>query len=84
MRILLLGVGDKVRLQADEYTTEEILKILREWTGLTQKEFGKTIHRTERGVQALETGYRHLTVDTLLQIAKTHNIKIVITKDASK
>ena len=74
----------KLKLQADEYTTEEILKILREWTGLTQKEFAKTIHRTERGLQALESGYRHLTVDTLLQIAKTHNIKIVMTKDASK
>lgn len=73
-----------MRLQANEYTAEEILRILREWTGLTQKEFAKTIHRTERGVQALETGYRHLTVDTLLQIAKTHNIKIVMTKESSK
>lgn len=80
----MLKWGDKVKLQATDYTTEEILKILREWTGLTQKQFGKTINRTERSIQSLESGSRHCTVDTLLQIAKTHKIKIVITKDASK
>lgn len=73
-----------MKLKATEYTTEEILKILREWTGLTQKDFGKSISRTERSIQSLESGDRHLTVDTLLQIAKTHNIKIVISKDTSK
>lgn len=73
-----------MKLKATDYTTEEILKFLREWTGLTQKEFGKTIHRTERSIQSLESGYRHLNVDTLLQIAKTHNIEIIITKDTSK
>ncbi|MDO4369008.1 MAG: helix-turn-helix transcriptional regulator [bacterium] len=73
-----------MKLQATDYTTEEIIKILREWTGLTQKDFGKTISRSERSIQSLESGDRHCTVDTLLQIARTHNIKIVITKDASK
>jgi len=77
-------VGDKVKLQATEYSTEEILKIMREWTGLTQKEFGKKISRSERSIQSLESGERHCTVDTLLQIAKTHNMKIVISKDTSK
>ena len=84
MHILCLRVGDKVKLQATEYSTEEILKIMREWTGLTQKEFGKKISRSERSIQSLESGERHCTVDTLLQIAKTHNMKIVISKDTSK
>ncbi len=70
-----------MKIQATNYTTEEILKIMREWTGLTQKEFGETIHRTESSIHSLETGQRHLSVDTLLQIAKTHNINIIITKD---
>lgn len=72
-----------MKLQAEGYSTEDILKILREWTGLTQKEFGKTINRSERIIQSLESGSRHCTVDTLLHIAKIHNMKIVITKDAS-
>lgn len=72
-----------MKLQAEGYSTEDILKILREWTGLTQKEFGKTINRSERSIQSLESGSIHCTVDTLLHIAKIHNMKIVITKDAS-
>ena len=72
-----------MKLQAEGYSTEDILKILREWTGLTQKEFGKTINRSERSIQSLESGSRHCTVDTLLHIAIIHNMKIVITKDAS-
>ena len=56
-----------MKLQAEGYSTEDILKILREWTGLTQKEFGKTINRSERSIQSLESGSRHCTVDTLLQ-----------------
>ncbi len=70
-----------MKIEATEYTTEEILKIMREWTGLTQKEFGKTIHRSESSIHSLETGKRHLSVDTLLQIAKKHNIKIIITTE---
>lgn len=73
-----------MKLQATDYTTEEILKILREWTGLTQKEFGKKVNRSERSIQSLEAGNRHLTVDTLLQIAKANKISIVISKDASE
>ena len=75
--------GGRVKLQAENYSTEDILRILREWTGLTQKEFGKTINRSERSVQSLESGNRHCTVDTLLHIIKTHNMKIVITKESS-
>lgn len=73
-----------MKLQATDYTTEEILKIMREWTGLTQKEFGKKVNRSERSIQSLEAGTRHLTVDTLLQIAKANKISIIISKDASK
>lgn len=73
-----------MKLKATEYTTGEILKIIREWTGLTQKEFGALINRTERSIQSLESGDRHCTVDTLLQLAKIHNMRIVITKNSSK
>lgn len=57
---------------------------MREWTGLTQKEFAKTVNRTERSIQLLEAGDRHLSVDTLLQIAKIHKIDIEISKSTSK
>ncbi len=66
---------------ANDYKHEDICRIMREWTELERSEFGKSIHRTERSIRSLETGERHLTVQTLLDIAKTHNIKIIIKKE---
>lgn len=39
-----------MKIDATNYTTEEILKIIREWTGLTQKEFDSSINRSERSM----------------------------------
>lgn len=70
-----------MKIVINDYTPQEIVKLLREETDLTQKEFGKTISRSERSVRTLESGTRHLTVETLLNIAKTHNFKIIIEKE---
>lgn len=70
-----------MQLKATDYTADEILKIMREWTGLTQKEFAESIYRTERNIQSYEQAERQWTVETLLQIAKTHGIDITISKD---
>lgn len=72
-----------MKLVANEYTPEDICRILREWTDLPRKEFGESIHRSERSIRSLETGERHLTVQTLLEIAKAHNIKIIIEKEVN-
>ncbi|MCI8587248.1 MAG: helix-turn-helix transcriptional regulator [Clostridia bacterium] len=69
-----------MKMIANNFTPEEIIRIIREWTELSQKDFGKTIHRSERGVQAFELGKRHYTMQTLIQIANTHNITITIEK----
>ena len=65
----------------DQNKIGEFIKKLRKDNHLTQKEFGKTINRSERSVRTLESGTRHLTVETLLNIANTHNFKIIIEKE---
>lgn len=72
-----------MKFLANDYKPEDICKIMREWTDLNRKDFGKSIHRTERSIRSLETGERHITVQTLLDIAKTHNIKIIIEKETT-
>lgn len=73
-----------MKFQATEYSPNDICKMMREWTNLTQEEFGKTIHRSGRNVRMLESGQSHLSVETLLKIAKTHNIKITIEKEVKE
>ena len=57
------------------------MKIIREWTELTQKEFGKSIGKAERTIQGLELGETGYSIKTLLKIAKVHNLEITIEKE---
>lgn len=69
-----------MKIIANNYTPQEIIRIIREWTELSQKDFGKTIHRSESGIQAFELGNRNYNMQTLIQIANTHGITITIEK----
>lgn len=65
---------------ANDYTPEQIIRIIREWTELSQKDFGKTINRSESGIQAYELGNRNYNMQTLIQIANKHGITITLEK----
>ena len=82
--MIFLERGDSMEFQATDYKPEDICRIMREWTDLERKDFGKSIHRTERSVRSLETGERTFSVQTLLDIAKAHDIKIIIKKDVKE
>ena len=69
-----------MKIIANNYTPKEIIRIIREWTELSQEEFGKTIHRSQRGIQSFELGERSYNLQSLIQIANTHNITITIEK----
>ena len=69
-----------MKIIANNYTPEQIIRIIREWTELSQRDFGKTIHRSESSIQAYELGNRNYNMQTLIQIANTHGITITIEK----
>lgn len=70
-----------MKFLANDYKPNDICRMMREATNLTQKEFGKSIHRTDRSVRMLESGETHLTFETLLEIARTHKFKVIIEKE---
>jgi DNA-binding XRE family transcriptional regulator len=69
-----------VKIVANEYKPNEIAKIIREWTGLTQEQFGKAIHRSKHAVQSMELGRNNIYLHTLLDIASKYGLKITIEK----
>jgi ribosome-binding protein aMBF1 (putative translation factor) len=69
-----------MKLNLNDYEPKEIIRIIREWTELTQKEFGKTINKKERTIQDYESGQIRYSAETLMQIAKIHNVTITIEK----
>ncbi len=64
----------------NDYEPHEIIRFIRQATELTQKEFGKSIGKSERAIQNYESGRRTYNSDLLKKICKVHNIEIVITK----
>lgn len=69
-----------MKFNLNNYEPKDIIKILREWTELTQKDFGKSINKSRKTVQKYELGELNYNIVTLLKIAKTHNITITIEK----
>lgn len=69
-----------MKLNFNDYEPKDVIRIIREWTELTQKEFGKTINKAERTIQDYESGRRRYYTNTLKEICRVHNIKITIEK----
>ena len=69
-----------MKLVANDYEAKDIIKIIREWTNLKQEGFAETINRSKRTVQDYEAGITKYSTNMLLDIAKTHGLKITIEK----
>lgn len=69
-----------MKLIANKYPEKDIMKILREWTGKNQNEFGKSIGLSGMTIQSYERGVRRYTFETLLKIAKKYGYTITIEK----
>ena len=69
-----------MKLIANDYEPEDIIRIIREWTELTQEDFAKSINKSRKSIQLYEDGTVRYSIETLLDIAKKHNLKITIEK----
>lgn len=58
-----------MRINASKYEPKDVMKIVREWTNLTQKDFGKLINKSNEWVKANESGKTNFYFKGLLQIA---------------
>ena len=57
-----------MKVNLKDYGRGAFIKIIREWTGLTQKEFGKQIGRSERTIQEYEAGTTNYNINTFYYI----------------
>lgn len=70
----------KLIIQKNRYTKGEIIKILREWTGKTQKEFAEDIGKSMNSIQKYEADEVNYSIQTLLDIVKKNGLVITIEK----
>ncbi len=67
-----------MKIVANNYKANEVFKMIREYTGKTQKDFGESINRTKTAIQYYEYGQRNFDFELLLEIAKKENLNIII------
>ena len=68
-----------MKLKLNDYK-DEIIKILREWSNLSQEELGVKINKNRRSIYDYEKGNYTYNMVTLRKIAKVLNLDIIIVK----
>ncbi len=66
---------------ANDYSEKDIMKFLREGTGLIQSDFGKSIGLSGMTIQGYERGIRNYTFKTFMEIVKKHGYIVTIEKE---
>lgn len=69
-----------MKININDYNKGEIIRIIREWTELTQKDFAKKIGKSKRTIEEYESNRVNYNIDTLKKIAKVFDIEIIIKK----
>lgn len=67
-----------MQLNTNDYKPNEILKFIREYANLTQKEFAKNINKSEAWQQSNELGRANYYFKDLIEIAKKYDIEIIL------
>lgn len=69
-----------MKINANDYQAKDIVRIIREWTELNQKDFGKTLSRSRDSINNIENGRNRMYLNDFIDMCKIHNIKITLEK----
>lgn len=69
-----------MKLRLNDYSQSEAIKIIREWSGMTQTAFARSIGKTLQTVQRYESGEINYSMHTFYQIMKTHGLAVTVEK----
>ena len=69
-----------MKIIAHNYKPNEIVKIIREWSGKTQAEYAKILNKSKDTMQSYELGRIPIRLDQIMEIAKKENLIITIEK----
>lgn len=64
----------------NSYEDKDIIRMIREFMGLTQEEFGKRIGKSRRTVQEYERGTTTYSIKTFRKILQEFNFEVQIKK----
>ena len=68
----------KVEIKANNYKANEVLRFIRQNTNQTQKDFAKSINKSEDWEYSNECGRSRYYFSDLIDIANKYNLEIII------
>lgn len=71
---------NKLRIIANKYEANEVMKIIREWTNLSQEKFAKELGRSRNGINNIEHNRNRIYLNDFLDICEKFNITITLEK----
>lgn len=70
-----------MKIDVTKYKTNEVFKFIRQGLDLTQEELAKQIGISKSSIEKYEYGTVNYTFETLVEIAKKYNLKVIIETD---
>lgn len=67
-----------MEIKITEFNPNEVVRIMRDTTGLSQTEFGKSINRGRDSISNIERGTNNVFFKTIIEIAKEHNLELIL------
>ncbi len=69
-----------MKIKANDYKANEVMKIIREWTNLSQEKFAKELGRSRNGINNIENNRNKLYLNDFLTICDKFDITITLEK----
>ena len=69
-----------MKLDFNDYSEADLIRIIREWSGLTQNDFGKLINKSKRAIQDYEKGLYVCNLTVIKELCKKLNIAVIFEK----
>lgn len=67
-----------MKIILDKYEAKDVIKFIRQNTGLTQEKFGKIINKGKDTIQSYELGRNKMSLNTFIELTKKCNLIITI------
>ena len=69
-----------MKLKANDYKANEVMKIIREWTTLSQEKFAKEVGRSRNSINNIENDRNRIFLNDFLDICDKFDIVVTLEK----
>ncbi len=78
ININIKSKNSKFSIICNTFNSKDIIKIIRKYSNMTQKEFGNLINKSYKSIQNYEYGVREYDFQLLLSICKKLNLEVIV------